>query len=138
MPVGPALAPDRSALERDVRAAAAQAGFGESWPLGLRLLQSAAAAALAVAVEPTLVACTHLLWPETIYTPLVSCVFAAVPGLERDSVPRRLLVGAAIGAALLLKPVFGLIQLTWFASLLLAGVGLPPCQWRSPWPWCPL
>ena len=120
--------------------AAAQAGFGESWTLGLRLLQSAAGAALvlpvhavaqrvggdrvalvaalAVAVEPTLVAYTHLLWPETVYTLLVSCVFAAVPGLERASVARRLLVGAAIGAALLLKPVFGLF------CLLLAGCWL--------------
>jgi 4-amino-4-deoxy-L-arabinose transferase-like glycosyltransferase len=127
-----------------VQAAAAKLSL--SWTLLLRLLQSVVGTALAfpvyrtarrvasvraariavgiVMLDPTLVAYSHLLWPETLYTLIVAIVFDAILDLERSRLWHQAVIGALIGAALLLKPVFGLfallLALFWLARLPLA------------------
>jgi 4-amino-4-deoxy-L-arabinose transferase-like glycosyltransferase len=136
------------------------------WRLAMRLLQCAAGAALAIPVfrtasrlgglksgrlaaafvclDPTLIAYTHLLWPTTLYTLVVSLVFDALDGLERRSAWQWAGVGVLIGAALLLKPVFGiftlLLALFWFTRLpwakalrLTATVAIVAAVVMAPW-----
>lgn len=61
--------------------------------------------------DPTLVAYTHTLWPETLFLLVVCYVFDAVRRLRPASFFAGVRVGAAIGAAMLLKPVFGVFAL---------------------------
>lgn len=65
--------------------------------------------------DATLIAYTHLLWPETFFLLLVAIVFDGVAAIEQRPAAVRALLGVAIGLALLLKPAFGLF------TLLLAG-----------------
>jgi 4-amino-4-deoxy-L-arabinose transferase-like glycosyltransferase len=114
-----------------VQAVAAELSL--SWTLLLRLLQSVVGAALAFPVyrtarrvagvraariavgiavlDPTLIAYAHLLWPATLYTLIAAVVFDAILDLERGHLWHQALIGVLIGAALLLKPVFGLFAL---------------------------
>lgn len=71
-------------------------------------------ARLAVALllfDPTLIAFSHLLWPETLFTLAVAIVFDGVVGLGPGHVRRAVALGAVTGLAMLLKPVFGLFTL---------------------------
>lgn len=107
-----------------------QCGLGAATVLpvyhsALRLAGRRAAriAAGCFALDPTLVAYCHLLWPETLFGLLVAVVFDAVAGLEARRTPAVAGLGVLIGLAVLLKPVFGLF------ALLLAGQWL----WRLGW-----
>jgi 4-amino-4-deoxy-L-arabinose transferase-like glycosyltransferase len=147
-----------------VQAVAAELSL--SWTLLLRLLQSLVGAALAfpvyrtarrvagvraariavgiVMLDPTLIAYSHLLWPATLYTLIVAIVFDAILDLERGHLWHQALIGVLIGAALLLKPVFGLfallLALFWLARLrvaqtakLVAVVGGTAALVIAPW-----
>lgn len=111
----------------------AAAPFGLDWVLAARLLQcivsvatalplyrtarrigGTGAARIACAVllfDPTLIGYTHLLWPETIFLGVVAVIFDQLHGLEGRSTGRRVALGLLVGAAMLLKPVFGLFTL---------------------------
>jgi 4-amino-4-deoxy-L-arabinose transferase-like glycosyltransferase len=98
------------------RLAQALAGAAAAVPVYrcARRLSGARAARLAAACllfDPTLVAYTHLLWPETFFLLLVAVVFDGVAGLERRPPWRACALGAVTGLALLLKPAFGLFTL---------------------------
>jgi hypothetical protein len=102
----------------------------ESWILVTKLLQCVAGTAVAIPVyrsalriagtraarfaagfvlfDPTLVAFTHLLWPETIFLLVVAIVFDGVSDIETDTTWRSIGFGVLTGIAMLLKPVFGL------------------------------
>ena len=102
----------------------------ESWILVTKLLQCVAGTAVAIPVyrsalriagtraarfaagfvlfDPTLVAYTHLLWPETIFLLVVAIVFDGVADIETDTTWRSIGFGVLTGIAMLLKPVFGL------------------------------
>jgi len=101
-----------------------------SWPLVAKLLQCLAATATTVPIyraasrvsgkrvariasaiflfDPTLIAYTHLLWPETLFLFAVAIVFDAASEFERRSRVYIVSMGVVAGAAMLLKPVFGL------------------------------
>lgn len=89
---------------------------------GVRAARLAAAFLL---FDPTLVAYTHLLWPETLFLLLVALVFDGVADLERRSPWHVVGLGAIAGLALLTKPAFGLF------TLLLAGFWLWHLGWRE-------
>jgi len=72
-------------------------------------------AAAFVLFDPTLIAYTHLLWPDIVYALIVAIVFDGIRRLAPDRPVRALALGALTGAALLLRPIFGLY------TLLLAG-----------------
>jgi 4-amino-4-deoxy-L-arabinose transferase-like glycosyltransferase len=147
-----------------VQAVAAELSL--SWTLLLRLLQGVVGAALAFPVyrtarrfagvraariavgiavlDPTLIAYAHLLWPATLYTLIAAVVFDAILDLERGRLWHQALIGVLIGAALLLKPVFGLfallLALFWLVRLpvveaakLVAIVGGAAALVIAPW-----
>jgi 4-amino-4-deoxy-L-arabinose transferase-like glycosyltransferase len=104
-----------------------------SWILVAKLVQCIAGAAVAVPVyriafrlagtrsalfaagfilfDPTLVAFTHLLWPETIFLLTIAIVFDGLVGLDERSPWRSVGLGTLTGLAMLLKPVFGIFTL---------------------------
>jgi 4-amino-4-deoxy-L-arabinose transferase-like glycosyltransferase len=108
-----------------------------AWLLVVKLVQCALGAATAIPVyrsalriggrrvarlaaaillfDPPLVGYAPQLWPETLYGALVALVFDQLAGLEQRRPAALAALGLAIGAAILLKPVFGLF------ALLLAG-----------------
>lgn len=101
-----------------------------TWILGTKLLQCLAGVAVAIPVyrsgrrlagvraarfaaafvlfDPTLIAYTHLLWPETLFLLIVALVFDGAPSLGTDTPWRSVVQGCLTGLAMLLKPVFGL------------------------------
>jgi 4-amino-4-deoxy-L-arabinose transferase-like glycosyltransferase len=111
-----------------------------SWHLATRLVQCAASVATAIPIyrsahriggvraarlaamfalfDPTLIAFSHLLWPETLFLLLVAIVFDGVVDLDERSWGRSCGLGALTGLAMLLKPVFGLFTLFLAASWL--------------------
>jgi 4-amino-4-deoxy-L-arabinose transferase-like glycosyltransferase len=70
--------------------------------------------------DPTVVAYTHLIWPETFFLFVVAVIFHYITALEQRSATQIILLGVLVGLAILLKPAFGLF------TLLLAGSWL----WR--------
>jgi hypothetical protein len=119
--------------------AATQAIAGDSaWVLTAKLVQCVASCATAIPVyrsarrvggiraarlavalllfDPTLVSFSHLLWPETLFLLAVAIVFDGVTGLDASQVRRAVVLGSITGAAMLLKPVFGLFTLVLAAS----------------------
>jgi 4-amino-4-deoxy-L-arabinose transferase-like glycosyltransferase len=104
--------------------------LAEPWMLCARLLQCLAGVAAAIPVyatarriagaraarlgaafllfDPTLIAYCSLLWPETIFLLIASIIFAGIARLEPRARWRLVLLGAATGVTMLLKPVFGL------------------------------
>lgn len=123
-----------------IAAAQALTGGAGGWPLLAKLGQCLAGTLTAIPVyrsagriggarcarlaaafllfDPTLVAYTHLLWPETLFLFVVALVFDGVSGLVPGERLRALLLGAASGAAMLLKPVFGLFAAILFFAWL--------------------
>lgn len=104
----------------------------------------ARAAGVAIAINPTLVAFTHLLWPETLFTALVACVVALLPDLRPERAGRVVLAGALTGLAMLVKSSFGLLtpllalswchQLGWRKGLeVSARFGLVAALVIAPW-----
>lgn len=107
-----------------------------SWALTTMLLQSVASTATAIPVyaaarriagvraarlaaafllfDPTLVAYTHMLWPETLYLLFASLVFHGIGEPAPRPGWREAGLGALAGAAMLTKPVFGLFTLLLF------------------------
>lgn len=75
--------------------------------------------------DPTLVAYTHLFWPETLYLLAVAIVFDGIADLDERSTARVAGLGLTAGIALLLKPAFGLF------TLLLAGHWLQRLGWAG-------
>ncbi len=114
--------------------------LGIEWVLAIKLLQCVAgtatalpvyASALAIAgrrtarfaagfilLDPTLIAYSQLIWPDIVYSLIVAIVFDGVRRLAPDRPARALALGALTGAALLLRPVFGLFTLLLAASWL--------------------
>jgi len=112
-----------------------------SWPLVAKLLQCVASAATVLPIylsaqriagaraarlaaafflfDPTVIAYTHFLWPETLFLLAVALVFHGVSTLDRGSFWRELSLGVITGLAMLLKPVFGLFTLILAADWLL-------------------
>lgn len=80
--------------------------------------RAARVAAAVVLLDPTLVAYTHLLWPETVFTFVVATVVERLPFVRSAGPVGAIGVGVWIGLALLLKPVFGLFCLILAASWL--------------------
>jgi 4-amino-4-deoxy-L-arabinose transferase-like glycosyltransferase len=72
-----------------------------------------------VLLDPTLIAYAAMLWPETLFTLLVALVFSEAARLLPEQTARPLALGTLTGAAMLLKPVFGLCTLLFAASWLL-------------------
>jgi 4-amino-4-deoxy-L-arabinose transferase-like glycosyltransferase len=70
--------------------------------------------------DPTIIAYTHLIWPETFFLFVVAVIFHYITALEQRSTTQIVLLGVLVGLAILLKPAFGLF------ALLLAGSWL----WR--------
>ncbi|MFP8879452.1 MAG: glycosyltransferase family 39 protein [Myxococcota bacterium] len=115
--------------------------LGIEWVLAAKLLQCVAGAATALPLyasahalagrrtarfavafllfDPTLVAYAHLIWPETVYSLIVAIVFDGIRRLAPDRTTRALVLGALCGAAMLLKPAFGLFTLVLAASWLI-------------------
>jgi 4-amino-4-deoxy-L-arabinose transferase-like glycosyltransferase len=89
---------------------------------GRRVARFAAAFLL---LDPTLIAYTHLLWPETFFLLLVAILFERLAGLSARGPLRIAGLGVLAGLALLLKPAFGLF------TLLLAGHWLRCFGWRA-------
>jgi len=104
-----------------------------TWLLNTKLLQCLAGVAVAIPVyrsarrvggvraariaagfvlfDPTLIAFSHLLWPETFFLLVVAIVFDGAPHLETHASWRTVGLGILTGLAMLLKPVFGLFTL---------------------------
>lgn len=82
---------------------------------GVRAARFAAAFLL---FDPTLIAFSHLLWPETLFLLMVAIIFDGIVGLDARKVSRAIVLGSMTGAAMLLKPVFGLFTLVLAASWL--------------------
>lgn len=113
----------------------------ESWILVAKLLQCAAGAAVAIPVyrstiriagvraariaaafilfDPTLVAFTHLLWPETLFLLVVAVVFDGLTEVHTHTVWRSIGLGVLTGIGMLLKPVFGIFTLLLAAHWLI-------------------
>jgi hypothetical protein len=70
--------------------------------------------------DPTIVAYSHLIWPETFFLFAVAMVFHVIVAIEQRTTTQTVLIGILVGLALLLKPAFGLF------TLLMAGQWL----WR--------
>ncbi|MCH7600877.1 MAG: glycosyltransferase family 39 protein, partial [Myxococcales bacterium] len=70
--------------------------------------------------DPTVIAFTHLIWPETFFLFIVAMIFHGVASIDQGSTKRVVWIGVLVGLALLLKPAFGLF------TLVLAGQWL----WR--------
>lgn len=105
----------------------------DSWILVAKLVQCVAGTAVAVPVyrtafrlagtrsalfaagfilfDPTLVAFTHLLWPETVFLLTIAIVFDGLVGLDERTPWRSVGLGTLTGLAMLLKPVFGVFTL---------------------------
>jgi hypothetical protein len=64
-----------------------------------------------VLFDPTLVAFTHLLWPETLFLLIIAIVFDGLAEVDADTIWRSIVLGALTGTAMLLKPVFGIFTL---------------------------
>jgi 4-amino-4-deoxy-L-arabinose transferase-like glycosyltransferase len=88
-------------------------------------VRAARIAAVFLLFDPTLIAFSHLLWPETLFLLAVAIVFDGVVGLDATQVRRAVGLGALTGAAMLLKPVFGIFTLVlavdWLRRLGLVG-----------------
>ncbi len=115
--------------------------LGIDWVLATKLLQCVAGTATAIPVyasavamagsrtarfavaflvlDPTLIAYTHLLWPDIVYSLIVAIVFDGVRRLTPERASRAIVLGVLTGAALLLRPVFGLFALMLAASWLI-------------------
>lgn len=63
--------------------------------------------------DPTMIAFSAMLWPETLYTTVTAFVFWRTSLIERGQFVRPVVLGALTGVAMLLKPVIGV-----FAALL--------------------
>lgn len=81
-------------------------------------LRAARLAALFALFDPTLIAYSHLLWPETVFLLCVAIIFDSVVDLDESSWARSCGLGALTGIAMLLKPIFGLFTLFLAASWL--------------------
>jgi 4-amino-4-deoxy-L-arabinose transferase-like glycosyltransferase len=75
--------------------------------------------------DPTVVAYSHLVWPETVFLFVVAVIFHCVASLEQESTARPLGIGLLVGLALLIKPAFGLF------TVVLAGHWLWRLGFRS-------
>lgn len=121
-------------------------GTGTAWHIFSKVLQSIAGAATAIPVyaltdrvagrraaqiaagfflfDPTMIAYTGMLWPETLYTLLTAIVFWRTSLLEPDQIARPALLGILTGLAMLLKPAIGAFTvLLAFSWLLRFGWG---------------
>ena len=105
----------------------------DSWILVTKLLQCVVGTAVAIPVyrstfrlagtraarfaagfilfDPTLVAFTHLLWPETLFLFIIAIVFDGLAGVDTHTTWRSIGLGALTGLAMLLKPVIGIFTL---------------------------
>ena len=95
-------------------------------------------------LDPTLIGYTHLLWPETLLLFALALICDAIPGLDSRRAPAIAGYGALFGAAMLLKPVSGLLalmlachwwwQIGWRRALRLSLVfGLAALAVVAPW-----
>ncbi len=96
------------------------------------------------AFDPTLVAFSAMLWPETLFTAAATFVFWLTLRIDRGAIALPLGLGALTGAAMLLKPAIGvftvLLALSWLKrfglreALRLAVVfGLATAVVIAPW-----
>ncbi len=81
-------------------------------------VRAARLAAMFALFDPTLIAYSHLLWPETLFLLCVAIIFDGVVDLDERSFGRSCGLGALTGIAMLLKPVFGFFTLFLAASWL--------------------
>jgi len=113
----------------------------DSWILVTKLVQCVAGTAVAIPVyrttfrlagtraarfaagfvlfDPTLVAFTHLLWPETLFLFIIAIVFDGLAGVDTHTTWRSIGLGALTGLAMLLKPVIGIFTLLLAAHWLI-------------------
>jgi len=99
------------------------AGVATALPVYRTVLRSAGrrAARLAVAFllfDPTLVGFSHLIWPETFFTCLAAFVYDGVADLRAGDSRRNFAMGVLVGAALLIRPAFGIFCLVLAGSWL--------------------
>ena len=141
-------------------------GTGPGWLEFSKLLQSVVGASVALPVyglahhvggrtaariataffafDPTLIAFSAMLWPETLFTAAATFVFWLTLRIERGAIARPLALGALTGTAMLLKPAIGVFTVLlaiswlrrfgWSEALRLAVVfGLATAVVIAPW-----
>ncbi len=122
-------------------------GTGSAWHVTSKVLQSIAGAAAAIPIfaladrvggrraariatafyvfDPTMIAYSAMLWPETLYTLLTAIVFWRTTLLAPDQIARPIILGVLTGLAMLLKPAIGaftvMLAFSWLLRFGWAG-----------------